>query len=447
MMTRSALCVGHSVITDSVSGTLSANPQGHSAVDGAACERHSSTTECSDADSVAGGPATAGGTATESAGSGALSVTRPAEISVGSQQPRIEDCRVLLAGTDTLDFGMFVEFDAGWSRIAAKLAQLKRAARGTAGLVVGGGRCLVLPGGKPNYPFHIQYSGFQLYLSRKSRPDGETPNVFVSLNSELLWHRGERAAIEHVQAELAELAPGIVQQCRISRCDLAVDLLLPGGLTDDFVRRQAVSHVGKHRIFTDLDRLETMYVGATDSDILLRIYDKSAEVAHSEKLWFLPLWGLEQNADVWRFEFQVRRPMLRSCRINTLDDLLARRSDLWQYLTYNWFTLRLPDNENATRRTVHPLWQIVQQCAERFGPATEPIRRQRPQSSLDPLRSVRQAAGSLVGYAVRKELTTLEVALQELGDDLRHEFQERNFGEEWQRKAIQLGVRVDREAA
>ncbi len=397
--------------------------------------------------SVAGPNASASAPATDAPADRALSVTRPAQISVDYEEPRIQECRVLLAGTDSLDFGMFVEFDAGWSRIVTRLAQLKRAARGTKGWVVGNGRCLVLPGGKPNYPFHVQYPGFQLYLSRKARPDGETPNVFVSLNSELLWHRGERAAIEQVQAELAELAGGTVRHCRMSRCDLTVDVLLPGGLTDDFVRRLAVSHVAKRRVFTNLDRLETLYVGATNSDILRRIYDKSAEVVHSEKFWFLPLWGLKENADVWRFEFQIRRAVLNASGIHTLDDLLTRRADLWHYLTDVWFTLRLADNENATRRTVHPLWQIVQQCTERFGSTTGPIRRQRPQPSRDPRRSVRQVSGALVGYAVRKELPTLEAALQALSDDLRQEFRSRHFEEEWQRKAIQLGVQSDREAA
>ena len=149
-----------------------------------------------------GGPALAQAQTTGDAGSGALSVTRPAQISINCGE-----VRVLLAGIDTLDFGMYVEFDGSWPKIVRKLAQLKAQARGTTGCVIGGGRCAVLPSGKPNYPFHLQYPGFHLYLSRKSRPDGETPNVFVSLKSELLWHRGERAAIELVQQELADLAP------------------------------------------------------------------------------------------------------------------------------------------------------------------------------------------------------------------------------------------------
>ncbi len=120
--------------------------------------------------SVTGPNAPASAPATDAPAGRALSVTRPAQISVDYWEPRIQECRVLLAGTDSLDFGMFVEFDARWSRIVAKLAQLKRAARGTTGRVVGGGRCLVLPGGKPNYPLSCAVSG----LSALPVPQGST---------------------------------------------------------------------------------------------------------------------------------------------------------------------------------------------------------------------------------------------------------------------------------
>ena len=122
-------------------------------------------------------------------------------------------------------------------------------------------------------------------------------------------------------------------------------------------------------------------------------------------------------------------------------------ADLWRYLTDNWFSLRLRDDENATRRTVHPLWQTLQQCADRFGPLTEPLKRLRPQPSLDASRSVHQAASSLVGFAARKGLTTFEAAMHELGEELRREFQSRNFEDDRQRKAIQLGIRAKEEGA
>ncbi|MEK6257897.1 MAG: hypothetical protein AABP62_04690 [Planctomycetota bacterium] len=342
---------------------------------------------------------------------------------------------------------MYVEFGANWSRIVAKLAQLKRAARGTNGLLIGDHRCLIYPGGKPNYPFHIKYPGFELYLSRKSHPVGEISNVFVSLSSELLWQCGEEAAIELVKSELSALAGGTVHECRMSRCDLAVDVLLPGGLTDDFIRSHAVSHAQLHRLFVNLDRLETMYVGGTGSDLLLRIYDKSTQIVKSEKLWFLPLWGLEKSADVWRFEFQVRRPVLKALGINSLSDLLARRADLWEYLTGNWFTLRVLDNPNASRRTIHPLWQMLQKCVQLFGPTTAPLHRRSPQSSLDPRRSIRQAAGALIGLAARTNAATLDDALQELTDGIRQEFESRSFEDDRRRKAIELGRQMNQEAA
>ena len=144
---------------------------------------------------------------------------------------------------------------------------------------------------------------------------------------------------------------------------------------DPFIRQHAVTRSEDRRIFLHGEDLRTFYVGAPGADIMLRIYDKSAEIDHNKKLWFLPLWGLEVNQNVWRTEFQLRRPLLKSCGINTLDDLLERRCDLWTYLTGDWFSLRLSDNENTTRRTVHPLWQLVQSTAARFCVSREPVKR------------------------------------------------------------------------
>ncbi len=125
---------------------------------------------------------------------GALTVTRPPENTgkEGELAGRPIAPEVLIAGTDTLDLGLYVEFPESYPRLVQILARWKRAASGSKGLVVGGGRCLVSPGGKPNYPFHLRYPQFELYLSRHPCPQGDTPNVFVSLGSQLLWERGDR---------------------------------------------------------------------------------------------------------------------------------------------------------------------------------------------------------------------------------------------------------------
>ena len=87
----------------------------------------------------------------------------------------------------------------------------------------------------------------------------------------------------------------------------------------------------------------------------MRLYDKSLEIAIHDKMWFLPLWGLDTNQDVWRVEFQLRRPCLHNLKINSVDGWLAKRSTLWHYLTSSWFRLVLDDDAHVSRRTVHPI--------------------------------------------------------------------------------------------
>jgi hypothetical protein len=298
-----------------------------------------------------------------------------------------------------------------------------------------------LPSGRPNYQFHLQYPDFHLFVAKKSQPNGQTPNVLVSLSSKLLWTQGEQAAVDLVLKELAELADGTVRECRMSRCDLAADILVPNGLSDVMIRDHFVSHAQEIRPIIKKGKLETMYVGAKGADIQLRIYNKSLEILHSEKPWFNALWAFDRSvSNVWRFEYQIRRPFLRAFKINSLDDLLSRRTDLWIYLTHEWFSLRLCDNENVTRRSIHPLWKIVQASFQKWGPSREGLQRVRQVPSLDSDRVVKQLASRLVGFAARESITDFDEALAKAIDVLRTEFRDRDFTEELLRKRIQLGI-------
>lgn len=105
---------------------------------------------------------------------------------------------------------------------------------------------------------------------------------------------------------------------------------------------------------------------AGKGDLMLRIYDKTAEIAHRKKSWFWNVWGLEPGqATVWRVEFQIRRGMLKEFRdengqgIETLDDLLMRMDSLWSYLVKEWFSLRELDACRVDRRTLTCAWGWV----------------------------------------------------------------------------------------
>lgn len=388
----------------------------------------------------AGVPASAGDPA--SADSEPVPVTRLAENSVDAVQPD----RVLLAGTDTLDFGVYCECGRSWCSVARKLAKLKQRAQRGDPVLLDGGRCLMLAGGKPNYPFHLRYPGFHIWLSRHQAPQGDTPNVFVSLNAQTLWLQGESAAVEAALDEVRGITGGTVQTCRVSRADLAADLVLANHLTEAGLRDLAVTRTSQCRVFYQGDVLQTMYVGAAGAPVSLRVYDKSEEIRVNGKDWFLPLWGVSENEHVWRVEFQLRRPFLKSAGVNCIDDWQARQADIWAYLTAAWFSLREHDNANASRRSVTPFWELVQDCAERFGRTSDGLRRQARAVSprVEPI--VKQAASLLVGLGTRLGENDVEGALDSLVRSLREEFASRNFANECQRKAIRLGL-VREEAA
>lgn len=233
----------------------------------------------------------------------------------------------------------------------------------------------------------------------------------------------------------------------MSRADITVDLLIPGGLSDVFLRQSAVTRSRATRAYWNNHRLESFYVGAGPSEIQLRIYDKSAETIAHQKAWFLDLWGLPVNADVWRFEFQLRRPALKSRGLNSLEDWIQSRGALWKSLTEDWFSLRLLDNDNASRRTVHPLWKIVQSCAQRFDGAEATLRRHRAVPSLDTSHLAKQIAGGVVGLGARRgvdDLAQVKQLVEKLLDD---EFRQRDFAAACQQKAIELGLSARKDAA
>jgi hypothetical protein len=396
-----------------------------------------------------GGTAPAGGPSPLT--SGTWSVTRPAQQTIPEVKDHGETSpsapRVLLAGTDTLDVGLYVEFDRTWPKLVARLAQFKRQARQTGGVLLGDARCLMLAGGKPNYPFLLHYPGFQLYLSRKDRPDGQTPNVYVSINAATLWHGGERDALALVQRELQDVALGTIHEVRISRADLSVDMLIPGGLDEAVIRRHGVGCPQAFRIIGSQDRLETYYRGSPDSPIQMRLYDKSLEIALHDKMWFLPLWGLTTNQDVWRVEFQLRRPCLHDLKINSADDWLAKRSTLWHYLTSSWFRLVLDDDAHVSRRTVHPLWRLVNDAASLFGDAATSCTRRQRRPSGDTSRLMKQFASLVVGYGARRRLGEMDEVLSLLQQELRECLDPATYRASYHRKSIMLGLDETRRAA
>ena len=221
--------------------------------------------------------------------SGALFVTRPAHFTKEDSPPNPaplqnpsqspenntshQEPRILLAGVDSLDLGLFIRWEGRLDRVAKYLEHVKRKAAGTKGLLLTGCNCLVLPGGKPpRYRWHLQYPQFHLFLSKQALPSQGTPNAMASIASELLWREGREGALEHVLRSLAELG-AVYMSHKLSRVDVCMDVLMPGGITLPFLQTYRVPPNRQENVYATGDRLETFYHGSKDSPIQLRIYD------------------------------------------------------------------------------------------------------------------------------------------------------------------------------
>lgn len=345
----------------------------------------------------------------------------------------------LLCGVDTLDLGIQSHWpDAVWGVLSERLAQGKLAARNTDGIRFSE-ESLILPSGSQGYLYHLKYTDLDLYIANRQFPHAETPNVYASPSSCLIWERGVMAAAGFVVQKVEELG-GIVQSIKPSRVDLCADFEVPGGLDLGMLLTLRVPVDLEHRTHGKGTELQSFYHGNGQTPILVRIYSKSVEVLKKqEKLWFFDLWNVTQQTEVWRFEFQIRREVLKQFGIETVEDLLSKQAGIWTYLTTKTFSLRLLDNPNTSRRTIHPLWKAVQKCSSRFGEVRD-VSRVRFHQLPDPEWYVRHIAGCLTGYAVRQGIGSLERALELLSSDLRELFQSKDFYEEVCRKSIAEGI-------
>jgi hypothetical protein len=370
----------------------------------------------------------------------ANSVTRNAS------SPCATEFQSLLSGIDSLDLGLYVLWGSDWKRRLLTLDKKKQQARKAGGLLIAlpsGRSCIFKPGGKgENYRFHLQFDAYNLFIGKAAKP-GSTPNVYLSISAKALWLSGIGCVMTWISEDLKAIGGGTIQSIKISRLDLCADFYIPGGLSHAFLLAHKVTRNEKGKFYLDKDELETYYAADAKSPIQLRVYNKGLEVKRGKiKLWFLELWGRETLDDLWRVEFQIRRPVLKQFGINTLADLHDKQGGLWRYLTEKWFSLRLPDNDKAERRTVHPFWACVQ-GAFATG-STNEIKRNISGSGEASLEwHLSHIDGCLSSLAAMLGIRNRDEALQELQRRLERRNNALDFATACQKKAIQRGTSSD----
>ena len=351
-------------------------------------------------------------------------------------------------GIDSLDLGLYVEWRSDWKRRLDVMDKMKQKSREKGDQVINlpsGRKCIFKPGGKgENYRFHLQFEEYNLYIGKAAQPKS-SPNVYLSITAKTLWLDGIDKALSWIAEDLKIIGGGSIKFVKVSRVDVCSDFLIPGGLSYEFIRTHKITHNKKERIFLGHDQLQTCYIGDTKSPTELRIYNKGLEVTQEgTKLWFLDLWKRETPDDIWRIEYQLRRDALKKSGINSIDDLRKKQTALWSDLTTKFFSLRMPDNEKAERRTIHPFWHAVQQSFGQSIPGNE-IHRIYRQEAVAPVEwYLSHIDGCLSSLAAFKGITNRNDAINELHKLLQRRNNEKEFETACIKKAIQRGTLTER---
>ncbi len=138
-------------------------------------------------------------------------------------------------------------------------------------------------------------------------------------------------------------------------------------------------------------------------------------------------------------EFQIRRPILKQFKIDSLTDLVERSGGLWRYLTDEWFSVRMQDDTNTTRRSEHGWWLAVQEAGQDFGQQLQITRNYAKGGKAQADWYVSHAGGCLLGYAARQGISNIESASGELSKQIGRYWAGRDFTSRYKKERIKLG--------
>jgi hypothetical protein len=287
------------------------------------------------------------------------------------------DIKALATGIDTLEMGYCVssynlsEDELKDIEFAKAKAQSTLYAKGT-GIKFQGYDFMVLRTGSGRYRFILSNDDLDICLAVDTRSGRYFPELKVRFKSQLLWRNGYKAAIENVDKWIRMWAN--VVEVKISRVDITTDFNvelpeLTHHLKEVVMRPRKKTEFGRYETY--IDGYNTTGYRFGQHDLMCRIYDKTKEILRSDKKWFEELWkknGWETVESVTRVEFQCGRKLIKEMRINTINDLYLLLPDLWKYLTNDWLTIRVIENDShRTRWSLTKFWQTVQNSELLFG--------------------------------------------------------------------------------
>jgi len=300
--------------------------------------------------------------------------------------------KLLLSGLDTVECAYYLrpgatcKLDFEALRLQREVMRQSKAIEPMK-LELGGIEFMLSPNGtKSGYPFLISNQEFTIQFG-----EFNNPSFFVKFSSFALWNQGAKLLHERFLqwADTLGFIPDRPEG--LSRCDFAFDFHLE---QIDFDEDSFVTVAAKDSQHRKDGKIQTFTFGR--DEVVLRVYNKSAEIEESSgKYWLHPLWQ-GQTENVWRVEWQVRKETLKRFGLRTLQDLFDGYGDCLRYLVAEHTSLRVKtEDSNRSRWPVHPLWVLLSQQIDQL-PAQGIYREVNSRAMLD--ETLMRMAISMEGY-------------------------------------------------
>lgn len=305
---------------------------------------------------------------------------------------------------DTYD----VESNKHLARLFSRLDEEREKADCSGFIDLGLWKFQVMNHGNRQYYYLLHNDDMEIRLARwRSKAEERFP-VYVHFKSQFLW--AEIYSVSSLMDKfllvmewLEDVLNGKYLASKINRLDLAyhTDDVPRGFNTEQFVGRHTTDNTWRtHRVVNAVE------IGSRKSEqIFLRCYNKFLEARSKKKTWFFPIW---ENArldirKVWNIEFQMKREFFTDNKIDkryldSCEHIIESQETIWKYLTLQWVTYRIPDNERRTRWSVHPWWT---EMANNFMECTGKIDRGRQRELPTAEMLIPAIRGFLSSYAAR----------------------------------------------
>lgn len=280
-------------------------------------------------------------------------------------------------------------------------------ARGEADEVMICGEMLhLLPKGAGLWPYVLRSDALIIRL-------GTAKNV-PAMSVRLLAHGLAECGVDILWAKAREIADAlglVFQNC--SRLDVALDYQGDWFTFEEMLN--VVCPANFRPVYPNTTKPQTFQFGK--GDIVVRIYDKSAEIAANDHPWWVYVWRVSedysQELPVYRVEAQVRGPILRELGLRTVDKCVESLPELFDY-ALRWCSLRSPsEDSNKSRWPEDPRWTALRTASA----PTRSLSRVRPARALmgydaavkrfvGTIASAGAAVGSTDYWALAKAITT-----------------------------------------